>query len=318
MVNEGRENNANWDGIWDVVTRIAETGWLREIRIPFRTLRFSGGEAEAWGVNFERKLRRLNEDSYWAPVPRIYDIQQVSLAGTLEQMRGLRPGKDLRVKPYALTQRQQDHSCDTAGDFDAGVDVKYGITSGLTWDFTVNTDFSQVEADEQQINLSRFNLFFPEKRDFFLENSGIFQFGGGFGGFRQSRRCRNRHGRHVNTSKRISGNAAVLQSTHWSVRERPGLDSDSGRDPIDWPRGPLLGRCVEHSAARSGSVSRHQLHGGAAPSRHPGELGRRRHPARQRGERRALQPSRMVRREFPIRCLNLNGYRGEELLPAVG
>jgi hypothetical protein len=183
MVNEGRENNANWDGIWDVVTRIAETGWYAEIRIPFRTLRFSGGATEVWGVNYERKLRRLNEDSYWAPVPRIYDIQQVSLAGTLEQMRGVRPGKDLRVKPYALTSANTIATRDTAGDFDAGVDLKYGLTTGLTWDFTVNTDFSQVEADEQQINLSRFNLFFPEKRDFFLENSGIFQFGGGFGGF---------------------------------------------------------------------------------------------------------------------------------------
>jgi hypothetical protein len=136
-----------------------------------------------WGINFERKLRRLNEDSYWAPIPRIYDIQQVSLAGTLEQLRGVRPGKDLRVKPYALTSANTIATLDTAGDFDAGFDVKYGLTSGLTWDFTVNTDFSQVEADEQQINLSRFNLFFPEKRDFFLENSGIFQFGGGFGGF---------------------------------------------------------------------------------------------------------------------------------------
>ena len=183
MANEGRENNANWDGIWDVVTRIAETGWYAEIRIPFRTLRFSSGETEVWGVNFERKLRRLNEDSYWAPVPRIYDIQQVSLAGTLEQMRGVRPSKDLRVKPYALSSASTIANRDTTGDVDGGFDVKYGLTSGLTWDFTVNTDFSQVEADEQQINLSRFSLFFPEKRDFFLENSGIFQFGGGFGGF---------------------------------------------------------------------------------------------------------------------------------------
>src|SRR5437870_5637487 len=126
--NEGRENNANWDGIWDVVTRITATGWHAEIRIPFRTLRFSGGATEVWGVNFERKLRRLNEDSYWAPVPRIYDIQQVSLAGTLEQMRGVRPGKDLRVKPYALTSANTIATRDTAGDFDAGVDLKYGLT----------------------------------------------------------------------------------------------------------------------------------------------------------------------------------------------
>jgi hypothetical protein len=178
MSNEGRENNANWDGIWDVATRVTETGWQAEIRIPFRTLKFDNRDTQTWGVNFERKLRRLNEDSYWSPLPRIYDIQRVSLAGSVEQLRGLRPGKNLRIKPFAASSSNTTGG-DTVGDFDAGFDVKYGVTSGLVWDFTVNTDFSQVEADEQQINLSRFNLFFPEKRDFFLDNSGIFQFGGG-------------------------------------------------------------------------------------------------------------------------------------------
>jgi hypothetical protein len=182
MANEGRENNVNWDGLWDVRTRVTETGWIAEIRIPFRTLRFSAADAQVWGLNFERKIRRLNEDSYWSPVPRIYDIQRVSLAGTVDGMRALRPGKDLRVKPYVLSSGDTIGRLPTRGDVDAGVDVKYGVATGLTWDFTVNTDFSQVEADEQQINLSRFNLFFPEKRDFFLENSGIFQFGGGGGG----------------------------------------------------------------------------------------------------------------------------------------
>ena len=178
MANEGRESNANWDGIWDVSTRITETGWYAEIRIPYQTIRFSG-EMPTWGINFQRKIRRLNEDSYWSPIPRIWDLDRVSLAGTLEGTRGLRPGKDLRVKPYALSSSNTVGGRGTAGDFDAGIDVKYGLTSGLTLDLTVNTDFSQVEADEQQINLTRFNLFFPEKRDFFLENSGIFQFGGG-------------------------------------------------------------------------------------------------------------------------------------------
>ena len=178
MINEGRENNANWDGIWDVATRITETGWYAEIRIPFRTLRFSAAEAQIWGMNFERKVRRLNEDSYWSPVARIYDIQRVSLAGTLEGMRGVRPGKDLRVKPYVLSSGSTIAGRPTRGDFEGGLDVKYGVTPGLSWDFTINTDFSQVEADEQQVNLTRFSLFFPEKRDFFLENSGIFQFGG--------------------------------------------------------------------------------------------------------------------------------------------
>jgi len=181
MSNEGRENNANWDGIWDVATVVGETGWYAEMRIPFRTLKFNGTDLQSWGVNFERKLRRINEDSYWAPLPRIYDLQRVSMAGTVEGLRGLRPGMNLRFKPYAASASNTLAGRKTTGDFDAGIDVKYGVTTGLVWDFTVNTDFSQVEADEQQVNLTRFSLFFPEKRDFFLENSGIFQFGGGGG-----------------------------------------------------------------------------------------------------------------------------------------
>jgi len=188
VANEGRENNTNWDGIWDVQTRVTEQGWFAEIRIPFRTVKFTSDDPQTWGINFRRRLRRLNEDSFWAPVPRIYDIERVSMAGSVDGMQGLRPGKNIRVKPYALASANTVPGT-TDDDYDLGLDVKYGVTSGLTWDFTVNTDFSQVEADEQQINLSRFNLFFPEKRDFFLENSGIFQFGvsdrtggGGVGG----------------------------------------------------------------------------------------------------------------------------------------
>jgi hypothetical protein len=182
MSNEGRENNSNWDGIWDVRTRITEKGWYAEIWIPFRTLKFRQNDPQAWGLNFERKLRRLNEDSYWSPLPRIYSLERVSMAGSIDELRGLRPGKNIRLKPYAQTSSSTIGASGANGDFDAGFDVKYGVTNGLTWDFTVNTDFSQVEADEQQVNLSRFSLFFPEKRDFFLENSGIFQFGDGGGG----------------------------------------------------------------------------------------------------------------------------------------
>ena len=177
MVNEGRERNPDWDGIWEVVTRTAETGWYAEIRIPFRTLKFENRDTQTWGVNFQRKLRRANENSYWSPLPRIYDLDRVSMAGTIEGLRGVRPGMNLRVKPYAATTSSTLQGRRTSNQLDAGLDVKYGVTSGLVWDFTLNTDFSQVEADEQQINLTRFSLFFPEKRDFFLENSGIFQFG---------------------------------------------------------------------------------------------------------------------------------------------
>jgi hypothetical protein len=193
MSNEGRDTNANWDGIWDVGTRIGEDGWYAEIEIPFKTLKFGPDAMQTWGINFQRRLRRKNENSYWSPLRRIHQLSRVSMAGTYEGLQGLKPGANVRVKPYALANVNQLEGSGVDRDYDAGFDVKYGVTSGLTWDFTVNTDFSQVEADEQQVNLTRFSLFFPEKRDFFLENSGVFQFGsgntgggGGAGGGRQN------------------------------------------------------------------------------------------------------------------------------------
>jgi hypothetical protein len=178
IANEGREVNQSWDGVWYVKTRIADDGWTAEIAIPFKTLKFPRAPVQTWGINFQRTLRRRNEDSLWAPVPRIYSVQRVSLAGTLEGLEGIEPGSNIKIKPYIFSSFAQNGVAKTHKfDRDAGVDVKYGITSGLTWDFTYNTDFSQVEADEQQINLTRYSLLFPEKRDFFLENSGIFQFG---------------------------------------------------------------------------------------------------------------------------------------------
>ncbi|MFN7916594.1 MAG: DUF5916 domain-containing protein [Vicinamibacterales bacterium] len=177
MSNEGRESNANWDGIWDVKTRVAPDGWFAEIRIPFKTLKFTEADPQAWGVNFQRRLRRRNEESYWSPLPRIYNLDRVSMAGSLTDLQRLRPGRNLRVKPFVSTSSSTVGRNPSKGDADAGLDVKYGLTTGLTLDATINTDFSQVEADEQQVNLTRFNVLFPEKREFFLENSGIYQFG---------------------------------------------------------------------------------------------------------------------------------------------
>ena len=133
-----------------------------------------------------------------------------------------------------------------------GFDVKYGVTSGLTWDFTVNTDFSQVEADEQQVNLSRFNLFFPEKRDFFLENSGIFQFG-----------AVDRHGRRRRRGRRAGRqnappDARLFFSRRSACRTR-ARDSDSGRHAADRASGRLFGGRAEHSAARAGPVRRRRI-----------------------------------------------------------
>jgi hypothetical protein len=181
MINEGRENNNNWDGVWYVKTNQLDDGWVVEISIPFRTFKFRASDVQTWGINFHRNIRsgRRNEDSFWSPVPRIYNLNRVSLAGTLERLEGIKPGSNIRFKPYVTSSYAQNKRTRlNKTENDVGFDAKYGITSGLTLDFTYNTDFSQVEADEQQINLTRFSLFFPEKREFFLENSGIFKFGG--------------------------------------------------------------------------------------------------------------------------------------------
>jgi len=169
--------NFDWDTVWDVQTRVTESGWQIEMVIPFTTLRFREGERQVWGVNFARLIRRKNEFILWTPVPRPHVLSRVSYAGVLDGLNGIRQGRNLYFKPYLSTPvvRRRDDDVDFVPE--VGFDVKYGLTPGLTLDLTVNTDFAQVEADEQQINLTRFNLFFPEKRDFFLENAGIFQMG---------------------------------------------------------------------------------------------------------------------------------------------
>ena len=171
----------------------AKTAGTPRSKIPFKTLKFGPEAMQTWGINFQRRLRRRNENSYWSPLRRIHQLSRVSMAGTVEGLQGLQPGANIRAKPYALANFNTLAGVAVDQDYEGGFDVKYGVTSGLTWDFTVNTDFSQVEADEQQVNLTRFSLFFPEKRDFFLENSGVFQFGagniargGGAGGGRQN------------------------------------------------------------------------------------------------------------------------------------
>jgi hypothetical protein len=170
--------NLNWDGAWTVRARIVDAGWTAEFAIPFRTLRFDAGEDQVWGVNFQRNIRRRNERSYWAPIPRQYSLYRVSLAGALS---GLETPviQSLKLTPYALGSAVASGVRPVDGDFsgDVGMDLKYNPLPSLTIDGTVNTDFAQVEVDEQQVNLDRFNLFFPEKRPFFLENAGYFAVG---------------------------------------------------------------------------------------------------------------------------------------------
>ena len=181
---DGTNNNSDWDAVWHVKTKVTKAGWQAEIAIPFKTLRFQESEEQTWGVNFLRRIRRKNEFGFWSPIPRPYGIQRVSLAGELNGLYGIQQGRNLYVKPYLSTPITRREGDDVDFMPEVGLDVKYGVTPGLTLDLTVNTDFAQVEADEQQINLTRFNLFFPEKREFFLENATIFQFGSSNRGFR--------------------------------------------------------------------------------------------------------------------------------------
>ncbi|HEX9728760.1 MAG TPA: DUF5916 domain-containing protein [Gemmatimonadales bacterium] len=178
ITNEGREVNPSWDAPWTVQTKRVPDGWTVEMAIPFRALRQGGETGGQWGINFSRRIRRKNEVAYWAPVPRAYALTRLSLAGDLVGIPARGGGRDLRVTPYALarTVRPEGAAAFAEGG-DAGVDIKFGLTNGLTLDVTVNPDFAQAEADVQTVNLTQFSQFFPEKRDFFLENSGEFYLG---------------------------------------------------------------------------------------------------------------------------------------------
>jgi hypothetical protein len=178
IANEGRDVNTSWDAVWTVATKIDGSGWTAEVRIPFKSLRFERGDSRIWGVNFSRRIRRKNEVDYWSPVPRVYNLYRASLGGTLDGLPDASQGRNLRIKPWISAETTR---ATAAGDFDpsahAGLDLKYGVTPSLTLDLTVRPDFAQAEADEQQVNLTQFSLFYPEKREFFLENSGMFYFG---------------------------------------------------------------------------------------------------------------------------------------------
>jgi hypothetical protein len=171
--------NINWDADWTVRAQITERGWEAEFAIPLRTLRYNPGDDRTWGVNAMRNIRRKNEQVFLSPVPRGYNLYRVSVAGKLHGLT-LPARRDLRFIPYAAAAVTDDIALN-GGDVDrtgdAGLDVKWGVRPGLTLDATVNTDFAQVEADEQQVNLTRFPLFFAEKRPFFLENAQLFQLG---------------------------------------------------------------------------------------------------------------------------------------------
>ena len=172
--------NLNWDASFTVRAQVTEIGWMAEFAIPLRTLRYGSSPPQIWGVNFERNIRRKREEVYWSPVSRIHNLYRLSSAGDLSGLE-LETPRNFKVVPYALSSANRDFAAIEASELDAqvGVDAKFGVTPALNLDVTVNTDFAQVEVDDQRINLTRFNLFFPEKRPFFLENAGTFSMGTG-------------------------------------------------------------------------------------------------------------------------------------------
>jgi hypothetical protein len=174
--NQGEEEDS-WDGSWDVRTATTATSWVAEFRIPLRTLRY-GPSPQTWGVNFFRNIQRTRERTYWSPLAREYELGRLTSAGELRGLE-LRSPRNFKVLPYVVGAANRNFTplSATERDYDIGGDAKIGITPSTNLDVTVNTDFAQVEVDEQQINLTRFNLRFPEKRPFFLENSGLFTVG---------------------------------------------------------------------------------------------------------------------------------------------
>ena len=173
---DGRTVNANWDGVWTCRASVGEKAWYVEEAVPFKQLRFPRRDDQLWGLQIFRLIRHSNEQTIWTPVPRQFNQFKTSFEGQLAGISGVKPGRNLRVKPFVTTEANHAPRA-TTGDFDGGLDVKVGLGTNLVLDGTWRTDFSQVETDAQQINLTRFTLFFPEKREFFLENQGSFQIG---------------------------------------------------------------------------------------------------------------------------------------------
>ena len=193
-ITDERSSNTDWNPVWEVRTGRFEGGWTVEMAIPFKSLRYRPGTSQIWGIQLRRVIRRKNEWAHLTRIPLsggraqgITGVFRVSAAATLVGLEAPAGAKNLEIKPYGISGVTTDLTAnpqvsnDVDGDW--GLDVKYGLSQNLTADFTYNTDFAQVEVDEQQVNLTRFSLFFPEKREFFLEGRGIFDFGrGGRGG----------------------------------------------------------------------------------------------------------------------------------------
>ncbi|GAB5520875.1 MAG: hypothetical protein RhofKO_31260 [Rhodothermales bacterium] len=231
LVTNGNGINSEWDAVWEARTQITDAGWSVEMAIPWATLRYPNTPNPVWGVNFVRKIRRSSEIHAWQPYPRALNPYYMDFAGTMEGLTPPPPARNLRVQPY-LTVNQSRVGSDTETTPDIGGELKWAITPNTVLDATINTDFAQADADRQVINLSRFSVFFPERRAFFLENAELFQ---------------------------VGSTLAVLPF----FSRRIGLDNAGQPIPID-----AGARFVSRTASRSiGGIAMHQQEQGTTPAR---------------------------------------------------
>lgn len=176
LITEEGDLDTGWDGVWTSNAQISQDGWTITISIPFSTLNFTKSKDVVWGLNFKRFIRRKNEEDLWAAWRRNLGITKISEAGELRGISDIGSGRLFVIKPYALTGLSHVSPLGTSALYTGGVDIKYGLRSNLVANITVNTDFADSDVDQQQFNLTPFKLFFPEKRQFFLENAGVFDF----------------------------------------------------------------------------------------------------------------------------------------------
>ena len=259
QITDERLYNGDWNPIWDVAVGRFDGGWTLETAIPFKSLRYRRGSDQLWGFNVRRVNVWKNEHSFLVGIPNALGasgILQFSRAATVVGLEVPPRATNLDVKPFAITDLTSDRTAtppvSNALGGDVGLDVKYGVTQNLVADVTVNTDFAQVEADDQQVNLTRFSLFFPEKREFFLENQGVFAFGGAGTGALWWR-CHDAR--------------PVLQPPNRFARGASG--AHHGGWPAHWPGGQVQCRCTQHPDGRPAcrGPGGDELHGHAGEAR---------------------------------------------------
>src|SRR5260221_1699182 len=172
----GGDFDRGWDGVWTSEARITPDGWTATIEIPFTTLNFTQSSDVVWGLNFKRFIRRKNEEDLWSAYRRTFGVTKVSQAGDLRGIQDIGSGRLFIVKPYGLAQYDKQTGQDPKFPLTSGIDLKYGLTSNVVLNLTGNTDFADTEVDLEPFNLTPFKVFIPEKRQFFLENAGVFNF----------------------------------------------------------------------------------------------------------------------------------------------